>query len=171
MLRTTLIGILAGFGAATAAFAETKYTYDALGRVTNVQVVGGAAHGQYESFSYDAAGNRVQVQKQAPSVPATSVVPSTTNLILSGGQVQLTLTVGNSSTGGTVSVSMDGVFVATAAVVNGTVTLQIPNASVGNPQIRVTYSGDANNLPTTFIFNAVVRDLSWLPAVLDLILN
>ena len=83
----------------------------------------------------------------------------------------MTLTVGNSSTGGTVSVSMDGVFVATASVVNGTVTLQIPNASVGNHKIRVTYTGDANNLPTTFIFDAVVRDLSWLPAVLDLILN
>ena len=171
MLRTTLAGVLLGFTAATAAFAETKYTYDALGRVTNVQVVGGAAHGQYESFSYDAAGNRVQVQKQAPSVPATTVVPSTTNLILTGGQATLTLAVGNSSTGGTVSVSMDGAFITTATVVNGTVTIQIPDATVGEHKIRVTYSGDANHLPTTFIFDATVRDLSWLPAVLDLILN
>jgi hypothetical protein len=37
--------------------------------------------------------------------------------------------------------------------------------------ITATYSGDANNAPTTHTFTIKVQNLSWLPAVLEILLS
>jgi YD repeat-containing protein len=43
-----------------AAADSTTYTYNALGRLTKVQVAGGPANGTQISYQYDASGNRTQ---------------------------------------------------------------------------------------------------------------
>ena len=46
------------------AFAQQStetYTYDALGRLTKVDVTGGSSDGEHRNYDFDAAGNRTQV--------------------------------------------------------------------------------------------------------------
>lgn len=61
--RVGLALMLAGsLGSAPVHAQETKtYTYDALGRVTNVQISGGPASGTNAGYQYDLAGNRTNV--------------------------------------------------------------------------------------------------------------
>lgn len=67
-----LLGCLGAMGAASFSCAagaqETStYTYDALGRVVKVERSGGPANGTAASYSYDAAGNRIQVNTTGSS--------------------------------------------------------------------------------------------------------
>ena len=59
----TLVGLLL-CGAATTALAQDPetYTYDALGRLVEKEVTGGANTGEVTSYCYDAAGNRTAVR-------------------------------------------------------------------------------------------------------------
>ncbi len=58
-LALTMVGL---FCSASVHAQENKtYTYDALGRVTNVQISGGPASGTNSSYQYDPAGNRTNV--------------------------------------------------------------------------------------------------------------
>jgi hypothetical protein len=156
----------------TLALADTKYTYDALGRLQSVQVQGGVLNGQQQSFSYDAAGNRLQVQRQLPpNAQPTVITPTSTVLGVMGGATVLTLTVGGASAGGTASVSIDGAYFGTATVANGSVSIHMSGVSLGQHQVSVIYTGDANNEPATYAFAATARDLSWLPAVIDFVLS
>ena len=62
--KRVVLGLVAGalFGAASVQAQETKsYNYDALGRVTGVQISGGPAGGTNAGYQYDAAGNRSNV--------------------------------------------------------------------------------------------------------------
>jgi hypothetical protein len=151
----------------------TEYAYDALGRLTSVQIVGGVLDGAAQSFQYDLAGNRLQKQTlEATNPQSTVVVPATPTLnIMGGGSATLVLIVGDSLATGSISVTIDDVYVGTATVVNGTAEIQFQGAAPGNHNIRAIYTGDANNAPTTSVFVVKVQDLSWLPVILNLILE
>jgi hypothetical protein len=41
----------------------------------------------------------------------------------------------------------------------------------GTYTVTATYAGDRSNDPTTFTYTVKVQDLSWLPAILQLLLN
>ena len=59
----------------------------------------------------------------------------------------------------------------TANVVNGAASLNVLGLSVGAHTIVATYSGDANNTPSSTSLTANIYDLKWLPAILQLLLD
>jgi Bacterial Ig-like domain (group 3) len=150
----------------------TTYTYDALGRLKRMQVSGGVLNGVQESYDYDLAGNRLLRQ----TLPATSSHP--TNVATPAGAANLvgqvtTLIVNVNGTGpsGTVSVYVDGIYVGSVEVVNGQARIRAPGIAPGAHSITATYSGDASNDPSSSTFAVQVRDISWLPALIESILN
>jgi len=66
-------------GVATAATAaETRYTYDALGRLTKVE----AGNGRVTEYTYDAANNRTKVTSTGGSSGRVVVLPLLGGLVL-----------------------------------------------------------------------------------------
>jgi hypothetical protein len=59
--------LTAGSGGAVSAQETTTITYDALGRVVNVQKSGGPANGVVVNYQFDAAGNRTNVKVEGSS--------------------------------------------------------------------------------------------------------
>lgn len=72
--------LLVMLGAGSAQAGETLYTYDSLGRVTRVQYPDGGV----VEYSYDSAGNRIQVSRTAGTGSGATVivVPSGTGFIV-----------------------------------------------------------------------------------------
>lgn len=169
-VHALIIGCLAGMPAG--AGETTTFTYDALGRLVQAQISGGVMHGVQQGFQYDAAGNRTQLQTAGATTPMpTMITPSRTTLnVMGGNSAALTLYVGDTSASGTVSFSINDVFVGSAQVVNGVVQTVLQGVTAGNYTLRAIYTGDTNNEPTTATFNVKIQDLSWLPVVIDLIL-
>jgi len=56
-------------------------------------------------------------------------------------------------------------------VLNGQASINLESCPVGSHSIRATYSGDGNYAPRFDTFAINVRDLRWLPAVLQLLLS
>lgn len=153
-----------------ASSAATSYAYDALGRLVRVEISGGAQHGVRRSFQYDPAGNRTQ-SKVSSWIP-TSITPASTTLSFMGqGDVVLTVNVGDTSAGGTVSFWFNDVFYGSAPVINGIASISFQGMNPGSYSVRATYSGDIFHEGNTVTFTAKVQDMSWLPAILDLILQ
>jgi hypothetical protein len=156
-------------GAAYAAQTVT-YSYDALGRLTGTQILGGPGIGVTQSYQYDAAGNRLQETASAPGQTAVSLtVPSTTALVTSAG-ITLTVNVSGAAPGGTVTFTENGTFLGIAYVTGGQATINFEGLPQGVHSIRATYSGDGTYAPKVNTFNISVRDIRWLPAVLELLL-
>jgi hypothetical protein len=172
VIATALVALGAGavlpssYGADT-----TTFTYDALGRLVQSQVSGGVRQGVQQNYQYDSAGNRTYLSTLGPASPRPAPVtaPSTTVGTI-GGRAALVVNVGGASPTGTVTFTIDGMFVASAQVANGLARGSVVGLEPGSYTVTATYSGDANNDPTTATFVVQVRDLSWLPAILDLIL-
>lgn len=167
-----MAAVVVALGVAQAAHAEqaVKYVYDALGRLTDVQVTGGPGNGVTQSYTYDAAGNRSHYQVTAPGQSAVTIDVSNPNVNISSAGGTLTVNVSGSATGGTVTFTENGVFIGIAPVIDGQATVTVENLPRGHHSIRATYSGDGTHAPQVTTLDINVRDLRWLPAVLQLLL-
>lgn len=88
---------LAGLSAALAAGSTNAsdtitYTYDALGRLTNASVAGGAANGLQAATSYDPAGNRGNYSVAGASSGATAILSIDNVSVTEGGTAIFTVT-------------------------------------------------------------------------------
>lgn len=149
--------------------ATTTFGYDALGRLVRVDVSGGALDGTRQGYRYDAAGNRLESRILTPG--PTSVTPASTTLNAIQDDVLLRVNVGDATTGGTVSFYFNDVLLGSGPVINGMVEIVFEGMARGNYSVRAVYSGDPFHDPNTVTFNVRVVNLSWLPSVLDLILQ
>lgn len=157
-----LVGVV-GLGPAGAA--TTSYQYDALGRLTTVDQ--GSAQTMY---NYDSAGNRSA--KQVTSITPTAItLAGQTTLVEKQGVVTLTFNVGNSSASGNVSIYANATLIGTASVTGGVVTVAVTGLPVGPNTITLAYSGDGTLAANSATVTVNVVNLSWLPAVLQLLLN
>jgi YD repeat-containing protein len=148
-----------------------SYTYDALGRLTQVQVLGGPGSGITQTYQYDVAGNRLQQTVTAPGQTATTLSVSNTSVLVASVGVTLTVNVSGSGAGGTVTYTENGVFLGRASVANGQATIILESFPAGTHTITATYSGDGTYQPKVSTFSITVRDLRWLPAILQLLLS
>lgn len=150
---------------------SVAYAYDALGRLTEVHIVDGPGSGVTQIYQYDAAGNREQQTVTAPGQSAVSLsVPKPVALVTSAG-ITLTVSVSGSVPGGTVTFTENGTFLGIASVVDGQASIHLEGLPTGLHSIRATYSGDGTYAPKVDTFNISVRDIRWLPAVLELLLS
>ena len=150
----------------------TSYTYDARGRLLKAEVSGGINNGVKQEYGYDSATNRNSMQTLGPANPRPSTITGlSSSLTYTTSGTTLRVNVGGNAPSGTVSFAVDGLFVGSAQVSSGQARLVVPGLAPGSYTITATYSGDANNDPTVITLNVNVRDLSWLPAVLELLLN
>lgn len=151
------------------AYAQTvSYTYDALGRLTQVQIPDASGGTITQNFKYDPAGNRTQYQRLLPVI--LSMNSSVVNLTPSG--ATLTVDLSNPSATGTVTFTENGQPLAgPVSVSGGKATVIIEGLSKGKQTITATYSGDGSDSPQTTTFTINVENLSWLPAVLQLLLQ
>lgn len=144
------------------------YTYDALGRLVGTQTQGGSGSGTTQVFRYDAAGNRTQYQ--ALMQVALSMNSPMVNLRSQG--ATLAVNVSNPSAGGTVTFTdQNGKLLGSVSVVNGQASIIVQGLSKGIQTITASYSGDSADAAQTMVFTINVQDLSWLPAVLHLLLQ
>lgn len=149
-----------------------NYTYDALGRLVQAQVQSGPGAGTTEGYSYDAAGNRKQYQVSgAPG--QTPVTLSMGNTIVNETSTGATITVnvGSSSASGTLTLTENGVLLGSTWVANGQASVILQGLTKGKQTVTATYSGDDTYAAQTTTFTINVEDLSWLPAVLNLLLQ
>ena len=144
-----------------------NYTYDALGRLTEVQSQSSSADGTTQIFHFDAAGNRTQYQllKQVVLSMGSSVV----NLTSTG--ADLRVNVNDPSATGTVTFTEGTTFLGSASVSNGVAAVILQGLTKGSHTITASYSGDGGHTPETVTFTVNVVNLSWLPAVLNLLLQ
>jgi YD repeat-containing protein len=159
--------------AASGHAAETAtYTYDSLGRLTTVQTAGGPADGSTVSYQLDPAGNRTQHSSTRPtgSTPV-SVNPPSSVTNATGVGVTLIVNVGSASAVGTVTFTEGGVFLGSAAVINGQATIILEDYPQGLHTITASYSGDSVHAPASATYQIRVQNLAWLPAVLNLLLE
>jgi YD repeat-containing protein len=134
---------------------------------TTPQTAGGGV--EKKDYVY-VSGKQVAV-KTTIQVMSTVTPPSGTVTGASGSPVTLTVTVGGSSPTGTVTFMEGSTVLGSAPVANGSASLTIPSLSVGNHSITAVYSGDANNTSSSATVTVNIFDLSWLPAILELLLD
>jgi YD repeat-containing protein len=175
MMRLSKLGAVLAAGLLTSSIAgaaqTVTYGYDALGRLTEVHVLGGPGSGIAQSFQYDAAGNRQSQTTSAPGQTAVALsVPNAVTNVTSTG-ITLTVNVSGSAPGGTVTFTENGVFLGVAYVVGGQASISLESFPPGAHSIRATYSGDGTYAPQVSTFNIKVVDIRWLPAVLELLLS
>jgi YD repeat-containing protein len=115
-------------------------------------------------------GKRV-AQRVSVQGTATTVIPTQSTLSVSPGGVSLTVDVSGATSGGTVTFMENGVFLGVTTVQAGQATVILEGLSLGPHTITASYSGSAVYAPSIATFTVQVRDLSWLPAVLDLLLG
>jgi len=166
---TVVVGL---FASPFAGAAQTVvYAYDALGRLTNVNVLGGPGSGITQSFQYDAASNRLQQTVSAPGQSSVALAVSNPIVNVTSAGVTLTVNVSGTAPGGTVTFTENGVFLGIAYVTNGQASIGVDQIPAGTHSIKATYSGDGTYAPTVNTFSISVRDLRWLPAILNLLLS
>lgn len=175
MRSKELIAIGAGWICASGAVHATQtvsYTYDALGRLTQVQIQSGPGSGTSGSYSYDPAGNRTQYQVSGSvgQTPITLSIGKSIVNVTSTGET-ITLNLGAAGATGTVDLTENGVYLGSAWVTNGQVSIVLQGLSQGAHNITVTYSGDGTYAAQTTTFAVKVQDIRWLPALLQLLLQ
>lgn len=164
--------LAAGWFSSASASESATFSYDALGRLVKMQVTSGVRSGVEQGYSYDAAGNRTQVQSVGPiNAQPTVITPASASVNVMGTTGALRVSLGGTSTTGSVAFYVDGMFMGTAEVIDGQARIILQGAAYGPHTVRATYSGDANHDPSTTTFTVTVRDLSWLPAVIDTLLS
>ena len=168
---TVSLAVMACVSNAAIAAQSVTYTYDALGRLTDTQILSGPGTGVAQHYQYDAAGNRLLETAAAPGQAAVVLsVPKATAIVTSAG-ITLTVNVSGSTPTGSVTFTENGNFLGIAYVTGGQAILQLEGLSQGAHSIRATYSGDGTYAPKVDTFTIQVRDLRWLPAVLDILLS
>jgi YD repeat-containing protein len=170
--RIALFAVVLGLTNSLHAAETVSFEYDALGRMKQVQVAGGVRSGVRQSFQYDPAGNRTGTQTLGPANPRNAEVAPQSLQVNSMGSAggRLVLTVGNGNATGSVSLSINGLYADSVQVTNGQATARLIGLSPGVYTVTAVYSGDLNHDPKTTTFVVTVKDLSWLPSVLDLLM-
>jgi YD repeat-containing protein len=169
LIATGAVGICVS-NVASAAQTVT-YSYDALGRLAQVQIAGGPGSGITQNYQYDVAGNRLQQTVSAPGQNSVSLAVSSPIVNVTSTGVTLTVNVSGSAPSGTVTFTENGVFLGMAYVMNGQASIGLEQLPAGAHSIKATYSGDGTYAPTVNTFSISVRDLRWLHAVLELLLS
>lgn len=165
-LYPLVVGVVVSDAMATE---TTTYTYDTLGRLKTSVVTGGTRHGVQQSFKYDNSGNRTELSTvSASSLLSPTITPSNTTVgfMGSGGGV-FAVNLG-AGVGGSAEFFVNGAFAGSVNIVDGRARLSLSNLAPGDYTITVNFSGDATHNPTSSTFQVKLRDLSWLPAVLQL---
>lgn len=157
----------AGLTGAVRADETVTYSYDALGRVISAQSAGGPNDGLQHSYRYDAAGNRTQLV--IGEVFAFSRTSNVANIVSGGAVLEVNVS-GAGALTGTVTFTENGVFLGSTQIYDNRASIFLQGLSPGVHTITVSYSGDGINAPYSRTFTIRVQNLSWLPAVLDLIL-
>ncbi len=149
------------------------YTYDALGRLTNVQVNGGPANGVQRNYSYDATDNRTffQVSGAADSGSVTITPQGARANQTSIGVVLGVNITGSPAPTGEMTFVENGVFLGSAFIYSGQASVILEGFAVGTHTVVASYSGDGANAPYSFTFTVKVQNLSWLPAVMQILLS
>ncbi len=153
--------------------AETAtYTYDVHGRLTHVQAAGGPANNVTRAYQYDSTDNRTSLVVSGSSssgtvtITAQGAVANVTSVGVSFG-VNIS---GSPPPTGMVTFTENGIFLGSAFVYDGQASVLLEGFAVGTHAIVASYSGDGSNAPTTHTFTIKVQNLSWLPAVLEILL-
>jgi hypothetical protein len=172
----TILSILSAilFTPAEALSAETvNYSYDVFGRLKTVRISGGPANGVERAVKYDASDNRVGLlvsgswsSDTVTVTPLGGVANTTSAGVVLGVNIN-----GPAFFGGTVTFAENGTFLGSAPIQNGQASLLLEGFSLGSHTITATYSGDGDNPSQVFTFTIKVQNLSWLPAVLEIILS
>jgi hypothetical protein len=150
-----------------------NYTYDARGHLTNVQVSGGPASGVQRIYVYDGADNRTQIQVSGPwgnGTVSLSALGSVANANSNGVAIGVNISCATQPTG-TVTFTENGLFLGSASASGGEASVILEGFALGTHRITASYSGDSANAPYSFAFTIKVQNLSWLPAVLELLLS
>jgi large repetitive protein len=168
---TVALAIGLGASAAAGAAQSVTYSYDALGRLTDVSISGGPGNGVVQHYALDAAGNRQSQTVTAPGQTSVSLSVPGPNVNVTGSGVSLTVDVSGSGPGGSVTFTENGVFLGIGYVTAGQATISLEGFPAGSHSIKATYSGDGTFAPNVNTFTINVRDLRWLPAVLELLLE
>lgn len=173
MRVTTLVVSLALVTTGVRASNSTAYTYDALGRLKATQTIGGPSGGMQRSYSYDASGNRtsLQVSGTAGSGAVTITAQGSVANQTSTGVVLGVNIAGSPAPTGTMTFTENGLFLGSASVTSGEASVILENFELGTHTITASYSGDGSNAPYSFTFTIKVQNLSWLPAVLQILLS
>lgn len=166
---------------------RTDYAYDGLQRVSvtksgitsyEFRASGGELLAEYTPSQSNRLVEHIYLngmrvaQRISDDRPATAVSAARSSVVANGaGEVTLTVNIGGTSPAGTVTFSEGGNVIGTAYVVNGQASISVLGMALGSHTITVSYSGDAVNSGNAVTLNIRVVDLSWLPAVLDLVLN
>lgn len=158
----------AGLAGPVRAAETVSYSYDALGRLITVRSAGGPNDGKQLSYLYDAAGNRTQFV--IGDVFAFSRTSNVANIVSGGAVIEVNVS-GTGSLTGTVTFAENGVFLGSTPIFDNRASIFLQGLSPGVHTITVSYSGDGINEPYSRTFTIRVQNLSWLPAVLDLLLS
>ena len=175
-LRKKVVGFIAAAGVILGAHGadKTSYTYDVLGRLTHAQSYRGTQTTGEQSFQYDPSGNRTGMQVVVTSnLPPSTITPPASGRVnsTSNSGALLVVNVGAAGATGSMTFYVNDVLVETVLVSNGQARVVLRGFTSGTYTVRATYSGDANNGAATKTFTIRIQDLSWLPAVLDLLLQ
>lgn len=172
-IKGALCAICIGLGSSSQAAETVTYTYDALGRVKSAQFGGGPGNGVTRSYQYDHAGNRTQLVTTGASSSSGFNISPASNVanMVSNGVVIAVSVAGNGVPSGLVTFTENGVFLGSAYVFDNQASIFLQGLPVGRHTITASYSGDGSNEPYAHTFTIRVQNLSWLPAVLDLLLS
>lgn len=170
MFRTRIVMILAALAVCDSCYAQEtiSYTYDSLGRLKTARTAGGPSDGSQRVYAYDPTGNRASLVV-GPGVTISAhgtVAPQTST----GVTLSVNIT-GSPAPTGTVTFTENGQFLGSASVSGGEVTVILEGYPLGSHTITASYSGDSGNAPYSFTFTVKVENLSWLPAVLQILLS
>jgi hypothetical protein len=174
--RTQLVALISALALCAATLvhaAETvTYSYDAHGRLTQLQTSGGPANGSTRTYQYDAANNRTSFQVSGGSTGGSvTITPTGAVANASSVGVVIAVNIAGTSPSGMVTFTENGVFLGSAFVYDGQASVLLEGFAMGAHTITATYSGDGINAPSTHTFTIKVQNLSWLPAVLDILLS
>ena len=150
-----------------------SYSYDALGRLTNVRVAGGPANGVQRSYTYDATDNRTLLQVSGAAGTASVTITAqaaVANETSDGVAIGVTIN-GSPPPTGEVTFTENGVFLGSAFIYSGQATVILESFPAGTHTIVASYLGDGANAPYSFTFKIKVQNLLWAPAVLQILLS
>ncbi len=149
--------------------ATTYFTYGLDGNLLSELTLGVGGGVDLRDYVY-LAGRQVAV-RTSTQVPTTVTTSSASVSAVVGSSVTLTVFISGASPTGTVTFKEGSTVLGTSMVTNGSASLNISGLGVGTHTIVATYSGDANNASSSTTLTVNIYDLSWLPAILELLLD
>jgi YD repeat-containing protein len=148
---------------------DTIYHYDTQGRLISETSANGAVRKEYIYLG------DIPVAIIDPSIAGSTSATTPTQPSYSaqtGTPVTLTANVAGNSPAGTVTFREGAIVLGTATISNGSASLTLATLTPGQHTVTATYSGDANNAPSTATFQVMIYPLAaWLIPLLELILD